>query len=100
MTSKKLADKFIPKMTYHTTSRIKKIVKNIKNKEQKEKNKRKRTGIKTYKKKYQAQLLKKNDKNQIDTIANISWWLLENPVVPVILTCELPEITVVVCGRI
>ena len=49
MSSQKIADKFIPKTNSHTTSRIKKIVKDIKTKERKQKNKKKRTGIKTIK---------------------------------------------------
>ena len=60
MTSKKIVDKFIPKTNSHTTSRIKDIVKDIKTKERQQKNKKKRTGIKTYKQKYQAQLLHKS----------------------------------------
>ena len=64
MNSKKIADKFIPTTSSHTSSRIKKIVKKIKTDEKKLKTKthKKRIGIKTYKNKYQAKLLNKLNK--------------------------------------
>ena len=64
MNSKKIADKFIPTTSSHTTSRIKKIVKKIKTDEKKLKTKtqKKRIGIKTYKNKYQEKLLNKLNK--------------------------------------
>ena len=67
MNSKKIADKFIPTTSSHTTSRIKKIVKKIKTDEKKLKTKthKKRIGIKTYKIKYQEKLLNKVNKLNI-----------------------------------
>lgn len=78
MNSKKIADKFIPTTSSHTTSRIKKIVKKIKTDEKKQKTKthKKRIGIKTYKIKYQAKLLNKlntkpqSKKPNVSTINN------------------------------
>ena len=59
MDSAKIINKFIPKTSSHTRTRISKIVKAIKSKNKKNKGKtKKRTGIKTYKRRYQEKILK------------------------------------------